>query len=156
MRRTHRLLYVVSAASVAALVVSCASAPKTGPKSFFVTSVSQGDGANPGGLAGADAHCQKPASAAGAGNRKWRAYLSTGFIPPSTAAVHARDRIGNGPWFNQKERRRTPWRQEQRQQRSRAEREGRCGEPTEPLSVSALAIHNSFRPTSAHPLRGAV
>ena len=97
MRRTHRLLYVVSAASVAALVVSCASAPKTGPKSFFVTSVSQGDGANPGGLASADAHCQKPAPAAGAGNRKWRAYLSTGFIPPNTAAVHARDRIGNGP-----------------------------------------------------------
>jgi len=102
MRPTHRLMYVVSAASVAALVVSCASAPKTGPMSFFVTSVNPGDGANLGGLAGADAHCQKLASAVGAGNRTWRAYLSTGFIPPSTAAVHARNRIGNGPWFNQK------------------------------------------------------
>ena len=102
MRRTNRLLYVVSAASVAALVVSCASAPKIGPMSFFVTSVNPGDGANLGGLAGADAHCQKLASAVGAGNRTWRAYLSTGFIPPSTAAVHARNRIGNGPWFNQK------------------------------------------------------
>ena len=102
MRRTRCLLYLVSAAPVAALVVSCASALKTGPMSFFVTSVNPGDGANLGGLAGADTHCQKLASAVGAGNRTWRAYLSTGFIPPNTAAVHARDRIGKGPWFNQK------------------------------------------------------
>ena len=102
MRRTRCLLYLVSAAPVAALVVSCASAPKTGPMSFFVTSVNPGDSANLGGLAGADAHCRKLASAVGGGNRTWRAYLSTGFIPPNTAAVHARDRIGKGPWFNQK------------------------------------------------------
>ncbi|OOZ48070.1 hypothetical protein BOW39_12480 [Solemya velum gill symbiont] len=76
--------------------------------SFFVTSVGGGDGANFGGLDGADAHCQKLASTAGAGNKTWRAYLSTSgkidFKNPenSVAAVHARDRIGNGPWHNAK------------------------------------------------------
>jgi hypothetical protein len=63
---------------------------------FFITSAGPGDGANLGGLAGADAHCQTLAAAAGAGARTWRAYLSqTGGIP-----VNARDRIGDGPWFN--------------------------------------------------------
>jgi hypothetical protein len=69
------------------------------PMSFFVTSVGKGDGGNLGGLAGADAHCQSLASAAGAGNRIWRAYLSAQAAagqPP----VNARDRIGNGPWYN--------------------------------------------------------
>jgi hypothetical protein len=103
MRLTPRLLAVtLSAAAAAVLAVSCASPPATGPMGFFVTSAGPGDGANLGGLTGADAHCQKLASAAGAGSRTWRAYLSTGFIPPSTAAVHARDRIGKGPWFNAK------------------------------------------------------
>jgi hypothetical protein len=102
MRTTPRLLAVALAAAAATLAVSCASPPRTGPMGFFVTSVNPGDGANLGGLAGADAHCQKLAAAAGAGNRTWRAYLSTGFIPPGTAAVHARDRIGKGPWFNAK------------------------------------------------------
>ena len=46
------------------------------PLGFFITSVGKGDGANLGGLAGADAHCQALATAAGAGNRTWRAYLS--------------------------------------------------------------------------------
>jgi hypothetical protein len=63
--------------------------------SFFITSAGPGDGANLGGLDGADAHCQKLAEAAGAGGKTWRAYLSTG-------AVHARDRIGDGPWHNAK------------------------------------------------------
>jgi len=67
------------------------------PMGFFVTSVGVGDGANLGGLAGADAHCQKLASAAGAGNRTWHAYLST----QGANAVNARDRIGAGPWYNQ-------------------------------------------------------
>src|SRR5687767_15989640 len=69
------------------------------PMTFFLTSVGTGDGANLGGLAGADGHCQKLASAAGHGERTWRAYLST---PPADGrpAVNARDRIGNGPWFN--------------------------------------------------------
>lgn len=74
--------------------------------SFFVTSTGAGDGANYGGLAGADAHCQKLAAAADAGGRTWRAYLSTSgkidFKNPqnNVAAVHARDRIGKGPWYN--------------------------------------------------------
>ena len=66
------------------------------PMSFFVTSVSKGTGANYGGLAGADAHCQMLAQAAGRGNVKWVAYLST----QGPGAVNARDRIGNGPWHN--------------------------------------------------------
>ena len=66
------------------------------PMSFFVTSVSKGQGANYGGLAGADAHCQMLAQAAGRGNVKWVAYLST----QGPGAVNARDRIGQGPWYN--------------------------------------------------------
>lgn len=69
------------------------------PMGFFVTSVGLGKGANLGGLAGADAHCQALAAAAGAGNRTWRAYLST-TAAGATAAVNARDRIGAGPWYN--------------------------------------------------------
>src|SRR5436190_4627757 len=71
------------------------------PMGFFVTSVGVGKGANLGGLAGADAHCQALATAAGVGNRTWRAYLST-TASGNQAAVNARDRIGNGPWYNQK------------------------------------------------------
>jgi hypothetical protein len=71
------------------------------PMSFFVTSVGVGDGANLGGLAGADAHCQKLAAAAGAGDRTWHAYLSTS-ATDGKPAVNARDRIGAGPWFNAK------------------------------------------------------
>jgi hypothetical protein len=63
--------------------------------SFFVTSAGPGDGGNLGGLAGADAQCQKLAAAAGAGDRTWRAYLSAG-------STNARDRIGSGPWYNAK------------------------------------------------------
>jgi hypothetical protein len=64
--------------------------------SFFVTSVGKGDGANLGGLAGADAHCQALAKAAGRGDAKWASYLST----QGANAVNARDRIGKGPWYN--------------------------------------------------------
>jgi hypothetical protein len=67
--------------------------------SFFLTSAGPGDGANLGGLAGADAHCQSLADAAGAGDKSWRAYLSTSSADDA-AAVNARDRIGTGPWFN--------------------------------------------------------
>jgi hypothetical protein len=66
------------------------------PMSFFVTSVGKGEGANYGGLAGADAHCTALATAAGRGGVKWVAYLST----QGPGAVNARDRIGAGPWFN--------------------------------------------------------
>jgi hypothetical protein len=65
--------------------------------SFFVTSRGPGDGANLGGLQGADAHCQSLAEAAGAGDRTWHAYLS---ITHPAAPIHARDRIGRGPWYN--------------------------------------------------------
>lgn len=69
---------------------------QTGPMSFFVTSAGSGDGGNLGGLEGADAICQARAEAAGAGDRTWRAYLSS----QGANAVNARDRIGSGPWFN--------------------------------------------------------
>ena len=73
-----------------------AAAPPA-PMSFFITSVGKGDGANYGGLAGADAYCQQMGTAAGRGAPVvWHAYLST----QGPNAVNARDRIGNGPWFN--------------------------------------------------------
>src|SRR5262250_3702334 len=68
------------------------------PMSFFVTSAGNGDGANLGGLAGADAHCQLLAAAAGRGGKTWHAYLST----QGPNAVNAKDRIGKGPWTNAK------------------------------------------------------
>ena len=67
------------------------------PMSFFITSVPKGDGANYGGLAGADAYCQQLGTAAGRGAPvTWHAYMST----QGNGAVNARDRIGNGPWYN--------------------------------------------------------
>ena len=66
--------------------------------SFFITSAGSGKGADLGGLAGADQHCQQLAQAAGAGSKTWRAYLST----QGAGAVNARDRIGKGPWRNAK------------------------------------------------------
>jgi hypothetical protein len=65
--------------------------------SFFLTSKGPGDGANLGGLAGADAHCQMLAASVGAGGKTWRAYLSTS-VTKAEPAVNARDRIGTGPW----------------------------------------------------------
>lgn len=80
------------------------------PMSFFVTSVGLGNGASLmrppeglGGLASADRHCRTLAEAAGAGSRTWRAYLSTDFANSNSGrqtAVNARDRIGEGPWYN--------------------------------------------------------
>lgn len=66
---------------------------------FFITSVGPGDGGDLGGLEGADAHCQVLAEEVGAGDRVWRAYLSTQ-ATDDEAAVNARDRIGEGPWLN--------------------------------------------------------
>jgi hypothetical protein len=76
-------------------------APEQKPLSFFVTSEGVGKGADLGGLAGADAHCQKLATAAGAGNKTWHAYLSAQ-ATNGKPAINARDRIGTGPWFNAK------------------------------------------------------
>ena len=66
--------------------------------SFFLTSNGPGDGANLGGLAGADAHCESLAASVGAGGRNWRAYLST----TGEGGVNAKDRIGSGPWYDAK------------------------------------------------------
>jgi len=69
--------------------------------SFFLTSTNPGQGADLGGLAGADAYCEKLAAAVNAGGKNWRAYLSA-TASGSTPAVNARDRIGRGPWHNAK------------------------------------------------------
>lgn len=63
--------------------------------SFFITSSGPGNGADLGGLEGADQHCQVLAEAVGAGDKTWHAYLST-----TNPVIHARDRIGDGPWYN--------------------------------------------------------
>lgn len=92
----HTAITVVFGACLLATPLTSYAEPR--PMGFFVTSVGVGDGGNLGGLAGADAHCQKLATAAGAGNRDWRAYLST--EAPKQRGVFARSRIGNGPWYN--------------------------------------------------------
>jgi hypothetical protein len=79
-------------------VMPGAAAAQQADMTFFVTSVGLGKGADLGGLAGADRHCQALAAAVGAGNKTWRAYLST----QGPGAVNARDRIGRGPWKNAK------------------------------------------------------
>ena len=73
--------------------------PQQQPMTFFITSAGPGDGGNLGGVAGADAHCQKLAQAVGAGARTWHAYLSAA-AAAGQAPVNARDRIGSGPWHN--------------------------------------------------------
>jgi hypothetical protein len=75
-----------------------AHAQSASQMTFFVSSVGSGRGADFGGLAGADKHCQALATAVGAGDKTWRAYLST----QGPGAVNARDRIGKGPWQNAK------------------------------------------------------
>ncbi len=100
MNCTTRLPLVASAVLAAVSLSACLGATQN-PMTFFVTSAGSGKGADLGGLAGADRHCQTLAAAAGAGHRTWRAYLSTqaaGRAP----AVNAIDRIGRGPWQNAK------------------------------------------------------
>lgn len=95
----------VFAAASAALHAQQADAKKAvaqKPMGFFVTSTGSGKGADLGGLEGADKHCQALAQAAGAGKRTWRAYLSASEAGGAKKAVHARDRIGKGPWYNAK------------------------------------------------------
>ncbi|HZP69343.1 MAG TPA: lectin [Pseudolabrys sp.] len=88
---------VLSAACMMAFGAAPALAQQAN-MSFFVTSVGPGKGADLGGLAGADRHCQQLAASAGAGAKTWHAYLST----QGAGAVNARDRIGKGPWVNAK------------------------------------------------------
>ena len=92
-------LSLTALALLALPVYAAGQQQQTEPMGFFITSVGLGDGGNLGGLEGADAHCQSLAQAVGAGNRTWRAYLSTGATADATA-VNARDRIGSGPWAN--------------------------------------------------------
>jgi|RhiMethySRZTD1v2_1073278.scaffolds.fasta_scaffold00523_33 hypothetical protein len=123
MRRMHHILAVLAVAALGSLVAFAqapqqpaapagqgagggqagrgAPAPK-GPPSFFITSVGKGDGANYGGIAGADAYCAQMAKTGGLETpqgRTWRAYLSQP-AAGGQPAVNARDRIGAGPWFN--------------------------------------------------------
>ena len=93
-------LVCAAALSVLAACAGMAGDAKGG-MGFFVTSAGPGKGADLGGLAGADKHCQSLAAAAGAGSRTWRAYLST-TSAAGAPAVNARDRIGRGPWANAK------------------------------------------------------
>jgi hypothetical protein len=97
----HALLGAFLFNATVALAQQAAPAAPAQPLGFFVTSSGLGKGADLGGLSGADAHCQKLASAVGAGNRTWRAYLSTQ-AANGQPAVNARDRIGTGPWANAK------------------------------------------------------
>jgi len=89
------LLASISLVTFGAGGAACAQASAM---TFFITSAGSGKGADFGGLAGADKLCQTLAAAVGAGNREWRAYLST----QGAGAVNARDRIGAGPWQNVK------------------------------------------------------
>lgn len=85
--------------------IGSASAQQPPPQfpdmTFFITSTGGGDGANFGGIEGADRHCQALATKAGAGGKTWRAYLSTQEAD-GKPAINARDRIGKGPWVNAK------------------------------------------------------
>jgi hypothetical protein len=94
--RTIAIAFLALAAGGAASGIHADTHTRMG---FFITSVGSGNGANLGGLAGADKHCQTLAAAAGRGDRTWRAYLSTS-VAGGAKAVNARDRIGRGPWYN--------------------------------------------------------
>ena len=150
----------LAVAAIAATAVAGAAAaaqqppqppkPAPQPMGFFITSAGPGNGANLGGLEGADKHCQTLAAAAGGGNRTWRAYLSTqpaGGQP----GVNARDRIGTGPWYNVKgqliaanvadlhgDHRARP---QQHPQAHRAQRKGRRGQRRRRQGESARHAH---------------
>jgi len=95
MRRGRHLLVGL----VAVLCVGAGPQQRSSSMTFFITSTPRGFGANLGGLAGADAICLRLATAVGAGNHAWRAYLSAP-AADGKPAVHARDRSGRGPWVN--------------------------------------------------------
>ena len=97
------LFAIVASVAVTTLGSNASLAQQPPPQSpnmtFFITSSGPGKGADLGGLEGADRQCQTLAQAAGAGNKTWRAYLSTQ-AADGAQAVNARDRIGRGPWQN--------------------------------------------------------
>ena len=92
---------IICAAALLALGFVGGAQAQQGGMSFFVTSAGIGKGGDLGGVEGADRHCQQLAQAVGAGNRTWRAYLSTQ-AEGGQPAINARDRIGRGPWQNAK------------------------------------------------------
>ncbi len=94
-------LSILASAAVLSLGWAGASVAQQNNMTFFITSVGSGKGGDLGGIEGADRHCQQLAAAAGAGNKTWRAYLSTNSAPAGPG-INARDRIGNGPWQNAK------------------------------------------------------
>ncbi len=99
---TKLKLTILASAALLSLAGASVLQAQQNSMSFFVTSVGSGKGGDLGGLAGADAHCQALAQAAGAGNKTWHAYLSSNTNPNNGQATNARDRIGNGPWQNAK------------------------------------------------------
>ena len=100
MTRTMRLSALAVTTLLSAAAATGVSAQQQ-PMTFFITSVGKGNGADLGGLDGADAHCAALAKAAGSTVASWRAYLST-TVPGGDEGVNARDRIGKGPWHNAK------------------------------------------------------
>jgi hypothetical protein len=94
-------LPVLAAVALTGFGLTATAQAQQGDMSFFVSSVGKGNGADMGGLAGADAHCQALAKAGGSTRTDWHAYLSTN-EPGGAAGVNARDRIGKGPWKNAK------------------------------------------------------
>jgi hypothetical protein len=102
MKRTLLIAAMMGAAvSIAYAQDKGQKGPKKADMTFFVTSVGKGNGADLGGLEGADAHCNALAKAAGSRHTNWKAYLST-TQPGGEAGVNARERIGKGPWHNAK------------------------------------------------------
>jgi hypothetical protein len=94
-------LSAVAIAGLLAAATTGAAAQQQSPMTFFITSVGKGNGADLGGLDGADAHCAALAKAAGSTAANWRAYLSA-TKPGGDEGVNARDRVGKGPWHNAK------------------------------------------------------
>ena len=101
-RHTRPIRLAAALLGTAALVAACATGMGgSKPMGFFISSSNPGKGGDLGGLTGADEWCRALAAGAGAGNRTWKAYLST-TATGATPAVNARDRIGSGPWYNAK------------------------------------------------------
>jgi hypothetical protein len=103
MQKNFRKIAVIGAAAAAIITMGESAAQQPPPQfpnmTFFITSTGGPKGADYGGIAGADSHCQALATKAGAGGKTWRAYLSVQAVDGATA-VNARDRIGKGPWVN--------------------------------------------------------
>ena len=91
-----KMKYVLILPVLIAVSVFQVFSEEKGEMSFFITSVGSGDGANLGGLDGADRHCLTLAQSIGSGDKTWRAYLST----DGKKGINARVRIGSGPWYN--------------------------------------------------------